>query len=154
MVTGALLGAICGALAAGIARLFIRDVKAKRTAYITVTVLLFAVFFGGGRSLVLPHIRAWQARSDAEMLLRENRLFAVLVSKHPEVREGFTNMIVEAARQGVSKDEAYAKGFAWGQRLVRPYFERYAPQASGESLPIRGSPALWAGGNRILTGGL
>ncbi len=131
---GALIGGACGALAAVIAKLVIRDSQSRRTTYTIVVVVLFTVLNSAGRAYVLPEIRAWEARREASRFFVENRLFSLLVARHPEIRDQFTTLMVDLTRQGASQEEANLEGIAWGRKLVGPYFQQYAPSASSDSL--------------------
>lgn len=134
MWSSILLAGACGALAALIAGLIVRDPKNKPGRYAIILALLFIVLTSAGRTYILPEIRAWEARREASKFLEQNRIFSLLALRHPEIREQVTTMLVGLARRGASAEEARAEGEAWGRKLVGPYFEQYAPRASGESL--------------------
>src|SRR5437867_3091030 len=96
--------------------------------------IAFTVLNASSRALVMPHIRAWEMRTEARKLLHENRAFSLVVSEHPEVGQQFEAMMVEVARSGGSADLARARGLEWGRNVLGPYFSQYAPRASDESL--------------------
>jgi hypothetical protein len=128
-----LIAVVSGGLAAAIAWGVVRDVSKKPVLFAAVMAVAFAGFNVGGRALVLPGLKAWQAQRDAAFF-NENRIFNLLAERHPEVREQLTALMDDRSRRGISEDEAYAADMAWGRNLVGPYFEDYATEASGDAL--------------------
>jgi hypothetical protein len=117
-----------------LARLLIRHPKEKRGAYILLFLVGFVGFSTLSRLYVLPVIHTWEARRQAVKVIEDSRLFTLLASKHPEVREQFIQMLVGLARQGSTSAEAAMAGYTWGRQFIEPYFQRYVPYASDVSL--------------------
>ena len=134
MLWSVLLAGLCGGLAGLVARLVVRDVKNSRGRYAVVLAATFVLFNSASRALVLPHIRAWQARSEARQYLAHDPLWSLLAKQHPEVGDQFTEMMVGLARKGASAKEAKAQGFALGRSMLPSYFAKYAGRASSASL--------------------
>jgi hypothetical protein len=130
----ALLAGICGAVAAVLGKLVVRDTKGHLVQYIVVVAGLFAILGTASRSYLLPEANAWKARWDARKYLQSDPLFSALATEHPEVREKFTSMMVDLARSGAGPAVARARALEFGRSILASYIGQYAPRASSESL--------------------
>ncbi len=81
---------------------------------------------------MLPEIRVWESHSEVQKLIEGTRLFSLLASKHPEIHEQYTRLVMDLARKGATTEEVYAVSSAWGRQLIKPYLSPYIPYASYE----------------------
>jgi hypothetical protein len=134
MLLDALNGLACGAVAALIAWAAARGARNRRKTFATVSGVTFVVLASLSHALVVPQVRGWQIRRTSDQVLDENAFLKTLSDRHPEIREMFAALMVEAVRPGSTREEVNARSLAFGRRLVEPYFSRYAPRASDAAL--------------------
>jgi len=130
-----ILAGASGALAVLIASLvLLKNYRGNRIAYIVVVLIAFFVLNTLSRTYVLPEIRDWQARREVSKFFEENRFYSLLASRHPEIREQFSNLYTDSMRSGTPKDEVLGTAMEWGRQVMTPYLRIYIPNASNEAL--------------------
>lgn len=125
---------LCGGLAGLAARLLVRDVRANRSKYTFFFVVTFLILLAVTQGLVLPSIRASQARTKTRADIANDRVFSLLAKQHPEFEEQFTELVVGLARDGASPESVGEQVGSFSRSTVAGYFARYAGLASPEAL--------------------
>jgi hypothetical protein len=134
MLIAVLSALACGLAAALIAWAVTRGAPQRRKTFATVSGVAFVILASLSHTLVVPQVRAWQIRRTSDRVLMDNPLLRTLSEKHPEIRDMFAALMVEAVRRGNTRGEVNQQALAFGRKLVEPYFSRYAPQASDAAL--------------------
>jgi hypothetical protein len=123
------LAALCGALAALIASLFVRNPKEKRIAYTVVLVVAFAVLQGLSREFIFPDLNAWNEARKVEAALLDVPAYQAIKEYDPKTYDSLLSNMKQSIKKGV--DESQIIGIMRGHMIG--VVEKRLPHASDEA---------------------